>query len=159
MPDGEVCERLKLILRRLSARHEAPQFPPHVTVLGSCLGERDQMIRQASLVAATLRPFSIHLGEIGFRDEYFRGLFVHAGPLKPLREAHEAVCRGFGRTPDPDFMPHLSLLYGNYPLELKRDIISSLGDGLEFHFDVRSLHLYHTHGPVEDWRRVDSFAF
>jgi len=53
MPEGEVCERLTLILQQLSRRFEAPEFPPHVTVLGSCVGERDEMVRQSALVAAT----------------------------------------------------------------------------------------------------------
>jgi 2'-5' RNA ligase len=157
MPEGEVCDRLTLILHRLSARFESPGFHPHVTLLGSCVGERGKMIRQSSLVAATLRPFTIRLGEIDFRDEYFRGLFVHAGPMEPIRNAYRAACRTFGRPPEPDFMPHLSLLYGNFPLSLKKDIMAELGPRLDVQFKVRRLDLYHTHGDVEHWRPVASF--
>ena len=43
-----MCDRLTLILRRLSARFDAPEFPPHVTLLGSCVGERRELIRQSA---------------------------------------------------------------------------------------------------------------
>jgi len=153
-----VCERLTLILQQLSRRFEAPEFPPHVTVLGSCVGERDEMVRQSALVAATLRPFTIHLGEIDFRDQYFRCLFAHAGPVEPLREAHEAACRTFSRNPDVEFMPHLSLLYGNFPQTMKKDIMADLGPRLDVQFEARTLYLFHTEGPVRDWRRVERFG-
>ena len=157
MPDGEVCEPLTLILQHLSRRFEAPEFPPHVTVLGSCLGEREEMVRQSALVAATLRPFTIHLGEIDFRDQYFRSLFAHAGPMEPLRDAHQAACRTFSRTSDAEFMPHLSLLYGNFPESVKTDIMADLGPQLDVEFEVSSLYLFRTEGPVSDWRRVENY--
>src|ERR1035438_3335018 len=87
MPEGNVRDRITLILHQLSVRHEAPEFPPHVTLLGSCIGKRDEMMRQSSLVAGALGPFTIRLAKIDFRDEYFRCLFVHAGPEKPLTDA------------------------------------------------------------------------
>jgi hypothetical protein len=54
-------------------------------------------------------------------------------------------------------MPHLSLLYGNFPLSLKKDIMAELGPRLDVQFKVRRLDLYHTHGDVEHWRPVASF--
>jgi 2'-5' RNA ligase len=158
MLQGEALNRLTEILHRLSIHYEAPEFPPHVTLLGSCVGERDEMIRRSSLVAAALRPFTIRLGKIDFRDEYFRSLFVHAGPAEPLRNAYRAASRIFRRAPDPDFMPHLSLLYGNFPVNLKEDVMAELGPRLDVRFKVRSLHLYHTQGAVQNWQQVESFG-
>jgi 2'-5' RNA ligase len=158
MPEGEVRDRLTLILKRLSARFEVPEFPPHVTLLGSSMGERDEMVRRSSLVAADLMPFTIHLEKIDHRDEYFRCVFVHAEPMEPLRDAHRAVCWTFGRTPDPDFMPHLSLLYGNFSLDVKKYIMVELGFQFDIQFEAPSLHLYHTEGAVENWRLVETFG-
>jgi 2'-5' RNA ligase len=158
MPEGKVRDRLTQILHHLSVRHEAPEFPPHVTLLGSCVGERDEMMRRSSLVAGALRPFTIRLGKLDFRDEYFRCLFLHAGPAKPLRNAHQVACRKFDRTPNPDFMPHLSLLYGNYALNVKEDARAELGRRLDVRFKVRSIHLYQTHRAVQNWRLVESFG-
>ena len=157
MPEGKVRDRLTLTLHNLSVRHEAPEFPPHVTLLGSCMGERDEMMRRSSLVAGALKPFTVRLGKLDFRDEYFRCLYLHAGPAEPLRNAHQAACRIFCRSPEPDFMPHLSLLYGNYPVNLKENVMAELGLRLNVQFKVRNLHLFQTHGEVENWREVAQF--
>jgi len=157
MPTGDVCDRLAGILQRLSARYGAPEFPPHVTLLAGCVGPRRELICKAARVSAALRPFAIRLEEIDFLDEYFRCLFVHAALTEPLRKAHQAACQAFGHEREPAFMPHLSLLYGNFPRSLKEGIIAEMGPRLDVQFKVRSLHLYRTHGEPRQWRRVASF--
>ena len=158
MPTGDVCNRLTQILQRLSARFDAPEFPPHVTLLGIGVGERRELIRQSARVAAALRPFAIRLEEIDFLDQYFRCLFLHAGLTEPLRKAHQAACQVFGRRREPVFMPHLSLLYGNFPQSIKEGVIAEMRPLPEVQFKVRSLYLYRTNGKPRDWRRVASFG-
>ena len=158
MPTGDVCERLSRIIQQLSARYAAPEFPPHVTLLGRCVGPRRELICQSARLAASLRPFTIRLDEIAFLDEYFRCLFVCTAPTEPLRKAHQAARQGFGHDRDPPFMPHLSLLYGDFPRSLKEGVIREMGPRLDVQFKVRSLHLYRTHGEPRHWRRVASFG-
>jgi 2'-5' RNA ligase len=157
MPGGDVSERLSAIIRRLSSRLGAPEFPPHVTLLGSFTGRRRELMDRCARVAASLRPFVIHLGEIDFFDAYFRCLFARAALTDPLRQAHRAACQALGRKREPAFMPHLSLLYGNYPASLKREMIAEIGPRLDVQFRVRSLHLFRTHNAPPKWRRVARF--
>ena len=158
VPTGDVCDRLSLILHRLSARYGSPEFSPHVTLLGSCVGPRGELIRQSACVAAALRPFVIRLEKVDFLDEYFRCLFVRAALTEPLKRAHRAACQVFGHEREPAFMPHLSLLYGDFPQCLKEELIAELGSRLDVQFKVRSLHLFRTHGEPRHWRRVASFG-
>jgi 2'-5' RNA ligase len=116
------------------------------------------LIRRSARVAAALRPFAIRLEEIGFLDEYFRCLFVRAALAEPLRKAHQAACQALGRRREPAFMPHLSLLYGNFPRSIKEGVMAEMGPRLDVQFKVRSLHLYWTHGAPRHWRRVASFG-
>ena len=122
------------------------------------MGERDEMIRRSSLVANLLTPFTIRLGKIDFRDEYFRCVFVHARPMAPLWNAYQVACRKFDRLADPDFMPHLSLLYGNIPQPVKEETLAELGPRLNVQFKVLSLHLFQTHGEVRNWHEVAKFS-
>jgi 2'-5' RNA ligase len=153
-----VYDRLRRIIQRLSARYGAPQFSPHVTLLGGCVGARRELIGKSARVAAALRPFTLRLGDIGFLDEYFRCLFVHVALTEPLRRAHQAARREFGHAREPAFMPHLSLLYGNFPRSLKEQAIAEMGPRLEMQFKARSLHLWQGHGDPRNWRRVASFG-
>jgi len=158
VPGGDVYDCLSGVVHGLSAWNGAPDFPPHVTLLGRLVGPPRELACQAASVAATLHPFVIHLEEIDFRDEYFRCLFVHAVLNEPLRKAHQAACRAFGRGREPRFMPHLSLLYGNFQRCFKEEVIAEMGPRLDIRFKVRSLHLYRTHGDPRGWRRVASFG-
>jgi len=158
MPTGDVCDRLSRIIHQLSARYAAPEFPPHVTLLGSCVGPRRELIWQSARLAASVRPFIIRLEEIAYLEAYFRCLFVHAAVAEPLRKAHQAARQAFGHEREPPFMPHLSLLYGDFPRSLKEGVIQEIGPRLDVQFKVRSLHLYRTRGQPRLWRRVASFG-
>jgi len=158
VPGGEAYDRLSRIIYGLGALNGAPDFCPHVTLLGRLAGPPRELASQAQRVAATLRPFMIRLEKIDFRDEYFRSLFVHAVLNEPLRNAHEAACQAMARRREPPFMPHLSLLYGNFQRCFKEEVIAELGPRLETRFKVRSLHLYRTQGDPRRWRRLASFG-
>ena len=158
VPTGDVRDRLSLVLNRLSAHYGAPVFPPHVTLLGSFVGPRSELIHRSAQVASALRPFVLRLNEIEFLDAYFRSLFVRAALTELLRRAHRTACQAFGRRREPALMPHLSLLYGDFPPSLKEKMIAEIGPRLDIQFKVRSLHLYRTHGEPSHWRRVESFG-
>lgn len=158
MPTGDVSDRLSGIVHRLSARYGAPEFSPHVTLLGGLVGPLQELLRKSACVSAALRPFVIRLEKTDFLDEYFRCLFVHVALAEPLRKAHHAAHQAFGLRCEPVFMPHLSLLYGDFPQSLKEEAIAQMGSRLDVQFKVRSLHLYRTHREPRHWRRVASFA-
>lgn len=58
----------------------------------------------------------------------------------------------------PSYMPHLSLLYGNYPVEVKEEIIKQIGRDQTTQFDISSIHLIKG-GKVEEWRIIKEFPF
>lgn len=157
-PTGDVYEQLERILHKLSAKYGAPEFPPHVTLLGGMVGPRRELLCKSASVAALIRPFTIRLGKIDYLDEYFRCLFVRAATTAPLLKAHQAARDGFGRRREPSFMPHLSLLYGDFSLSLKEGAAADLGPRLDLAYKVRSLVLYSTRGEPRDWRRVAKFG-
>jgi 2'-5' RNA ligase len=158
MPRGDVCERLERILHELSAKFGAPEFPPHVTLLGGIVGSHREVLSKAASLATRIRPFTIRLGKIDYLDDYFRCLFVRAAVDAPLLRAHQVAREVFGRRRDPSFVPHLSLLYGNIGRSLKEVVIAELGGRMDLTFKVRNLHLYSTRGAPRDWRRVASFG-
>lgn len=157
VPEGPAGERLAETLRRLGARYHGPAFPPHVTLVGSFSGDRADLMERSRQAAAALKPRLVRLGRLDFTDAYFRDLFVHAGPLSTLHNAHRLACEILGVKSAPDFTPHLSLLYGNHPGKLKQQITAELRGRLALQFKVRRLCLYDTSGDVENWHEVGSF--
>ncbi len=158
MPRGDVHEQLARVLHGLAAQCGAPEFPPHVTLLGSIVGERREVVRKSAELATLLHPFTIRLGKIDYLDAYFRCLFVRAAATAPLREAHRSARTLLERPREPAFMPHLSLLYGNFTPSFKEGLIAKLGPRMDLEFKVRSLGLYSTDGEPRRWRQVATFG-
>ena len=155
MPEGVTRRRLTGILHELSRRYRGPEFLPHVTLLGSLQIDRDILIKKSRRVAAALHPFTIKLKNVGMTRQYFRDLFVHAGPHETLHEAHWRASRILAVPADSAFMPHLSLLYGAHSERLKERIAGEMR--LPAQFRVRNLYLFETQGPVRSWHEVARF--
>lgn len=159
MPEAEPREHLAALIARLAARLSTPAFAPHVTLLAAIDGApREDVLATARTLAASLRPFAVRLDGVEGRDEYFRCLFVRAVVDAPLHAAHAAAARAFRRQPDPAFLPHLSLVYGELTTGDKRLLTLELAGSLVTSFEADRLHVWRTQGAVSDWRELGVFG-
>lgn len=155
MPEGEPRDRLAEIISHLAERFSTTPFPPHVTLLPGIEGHADGEVLAASgALAAALRPFPVRLRGVEGGDEPFRCLFVVAALDEPLRAAHAAAARAFGRKSDPAYMPHLSLVYGALPARSRQEVAVELTDLVALSFAAARLHVWRTEGPVPDWTEI-----
>ncbi len=156
-PSGELYTELSTTISQLSKQYATPVFPPHVTLLGDLIGDEKEIISQAQQLASRLRPFQVTLTTVDYLDVYFRCLFLRAEETPALLQANRAARSIFHREQDPKFMPHLSLLYGNFAVETKKQMIESIGQDFNKTFSVNSLHLLSTNGEPKDWYEVKEF--
>lgn len=151
MPEGESYESLTALVSGLAIRLGTPVFVPHVTLLAGLPGEEADLLPRAEALAARLPRLRVPLREIAGRDEYFRNLYVRADPAMSLRAAHGRAAEAFGRRPDPDFLPHLSLVYGRLPRDERQRIAASVRPDLPVAFEATALHVWRTEGTVGEW--------
>lgn len=157
MPAGAVRQELASLIARLATAHGAPLFPPHVTLIGKLAEPEAVLIGKTRQVAARLAAYELQLGTVDYIDEYFRSLFVHIGETEPVLRANAVAREVFERYSDPSYMPHLSLLYGEFSSELKDAIIAEIGRTLSRKFLATSLFLYSTQGTTREWYCVEEF--
>jgi len=159
MPTGEVYNQLNDLISELSRRYSTPYFEPHVTLLGDNLliFPEEEMLSKTEELATLIDPFTFRLNEIGQIDSYYRALFLRGEKTPELTHVNTETRKIFGLPEDPDFMPHLSLLYGDLPVETKQKIIREIGN-VDYTFDVGTIHLYSTDGELEDWYKVKEFS-
>lgn len=157
IPTGEVYYKLAKVISQLSKKYSAPNFEPHLTLIGDLLGPEEEIISKTSELAGLLKPFKIELKTIDYFDEYFKCLFVRAKKSKDLIRANDAARKIFNKKSDKDYMPHLSLMYGDFIPETKEKIIAGLKDS-DIVFNIKSLRLFCTTGTVEEWKEVKKFA-
>jgi 2'-5' RNA ligase len=157
IPTGEIYQKLSKIISQLSRKHSAPNFEPHVTLIGDLLGSEKEIIDKTSELAKSLEPFEIKLNKAGYLDNYWRCLFIQAEKTKELIQANKITKKIFNRTSDPEYFPHLSLMYGDFSSKTKEEILADLGKEFDTSFEIKSLHLISTTGEVKDWYRVREF--
>ena len=154
MPAGETYRKLEKLILELSRRYSAPRFSPHVTLLGQVLDPPEVAAAKTEELASILHPFTVRLTRVDCLDEYFRCLFIRVEESRAVMGANEAARRVFNGGGDPEYMPHLSLLYGDFPSDTKRRIISGIGENFDIAFEAGEIHLFSTAGPPEDWYRM-----
>ena len=158
MPKGEHYNKLADLIRKLAVEYSAPIFEPHVTLVGEVpQTSEDKVIELTQNLVIGQKPFPVTLNQIDYQDFHFRALFVKAEVTDPLQSLHNRAKQIFG-IDIPPYMPHLSLLYGNYPNEVKEKIIAEIGREQRVEFEVDRVHLVKG-GKVNDWRVVKEFPF
>lgn len=158
MPEGEAKETLESLIARLSEKFDTPPFLPHLTLLGQVVEDEDAVIKKTARLAASLAPLTIHFEGAGYKDEYFRCLFLIAGKDPALMSANLAAREMFGRIDDPTFMPHLSLVYGNLSARDKEGVISEMAGLFDYSFQVSKISLFSTAGFPHEWYPVEDFS-
>lgn len=158
MPQGQIYKKFAELIKRLAKEYGGPVFQPHVTLLGETLFPEKEVINRTGQLISSQKPFQINLAEIGYEDYHFRALFVKAVITKPLLALHERAKKLFGMENSLPYMPHLSLLYGNYPAEMKEKIIAEIGKEQLSQFEISSVFLKRG-GEVKDWKTIKEFPF
>lgn len=157
MPSGRAYRQLKSIISHLSQGYSAPNFDPHVTLIGSLVGPKDEILAETAALAGQIQPLEIELTKVDYLDEYFRCLFIHVKETEPVTEANAKARKIFNRQKDPKYMPHLSLLYGNLPPAIKEKIIAEIGREFNLGFKAESIWIITHNGVVGDWQYVKEF--
>lgn len=171
-------------IRQLARRHEGPEFEPHITLhVGSCAPRTDieSVLDRLSQGCAALTLAALHTGQ---STAYYKALFVNIASeqldgarLTELRRqlVHALLAAEADGTmdlrasADPaqepdldgalasyDFLPHLSLLYGELPQALRQELaVQQDLHGRSIDFDrvaaVRPARGFHDLSQVSHW--------
>ena len=158
VPEGGKREFYQKLIEALGREHKGPIFVPHITVLGNIRMEEEEVLLKLRELAGLHHPLSVTLNEVAAGNEFYRCVFAKAEKTPSLLQLYTDACRVLEITPE-DFMPHLSLLYGEYDMSLKKKIAA----GIEIHdtLYLDSLFIYETSPNLnpQDWRLVGKIPF
>jgi 2'-5' RNA ligase len=156
IPEGEAYTLTEGYITSLSEAYNLPKFEPHVTVLAGIPNPGSSTLRD---LTRDLLPFRIHLADQPeYLDERFRCLFLKANKTPALMETFSKVSHLFGYE-GPPYFPHLSLAYGDLPVETKHEMIRTLGVIPQIEFEARQLSLVRASSeiPISSWKVVEHF--
>jgi len=155
-PTGEALDRITKLIRLVHKRGGGPQVQPHMTLLSGMETTQASAELKLKHLASRVKPFTIRLGKLEARNEYFRSLCVVAEPSEELAAARQAAYDAFEMNPAPSFEPHISLLYGNTDEALKKELAAEAGGTLDLSFDAAAVHVVNAYQgvPVTTWRTI-----
>lgn len=157
-PDGEVYKRFAELILKLAKSYNGPIFQPHVTLLGGIEQQEEQVLERTRQLSVGKNPFTVTLEDINYENYYFRTLFVRAALTEPLRELNDQARKLFNME-IPPYMPHLSLLYGTYPRDLKEKIVNEIGKKQSAEFTAGGIHIIKSTGDESTWHEVGFIPF
>lgn len=161
MPTGPALETIVKAARTARERAGGPEVRPHLTLLKGIETTRDDAELKLKRLASRLQPFTIRLGRIAWKPEYFRALYAAAVSSPELSAAHRAAHEVFEMNPPEPFEPHVSLLYGSLDEAAQKALAEEAGGSLHLAFEAAAVHLVNAAQsvPVTEWRTLAERRF
>lgn len=157
IPKGDSYKKFSSFINRLSKQYSSPVFVPHVTLIGGLYGKEESIIKKTAKLALLIKPFKIQLTKISAEQYYLKALFVKAKRTNELIGANKMARKIFRVKSEQKYMPHLSLIYGNFPKSTKNIMIKNINEDLALQFEFTSVHLFETEGKVNEWHQIKEF--
>jgi hypothetical protein len=158
-PAGEALDRIREVTRCLSVRGGGPEVEPHLTLLSGIETTRVDAGLKLKRLASRLSPFTVRLGKIDWRADYFRCLYVTVDRTQDLVAAQRAAHAAFEMNPPAPFKPRVSLFYGTLDDETERELAEATGGLLEVSFKATAVQLVNAAPgvPVAEWRTLSEW--
>lgn len=144
------------IVRILYKQFDAPNFHPHLTVFAT---KEDRQSPRKILNQMRSAPVRLRVRGVGFSSQFRKTLFVRFVPSKPLDKLVVDLARATKSRAKLVRDPHLSLLYKNIPVAIKKELARTIKLPFrEVNFDsiaaVRCVSPIKLKADVEAWRVV-----
>lgn len=160
--DSTVHENLESLIREHSQEYaDAPRFKPHITVVGGVGIGREKAEKGAERIARRHSPVDIELLQPHCSTTRYQCVFLLAEPTLELMELHRDTSHEYGHDAGM-YVPHLSLVYSDMPLEERRRLVEEFDTGnLPLRFVSDTLRLVRTggeSGTVEEWQVIGDYG-
>ena len=156
-PEGEVGKQLQDIITELSRVSKGPNFSPHITLLARIPEEEEsRLVEKTNTIAGTMKKQKVTLKGISMQDSFYWAVYMQISDKEELERIHTYATAVFAITDEQPYVPHLSLLYGNYSQEQKEVFLKSVQVPSALSFEASTIHLYKTSGKPHQWKKIYS---
>ncbi|MBU0578774.1 hypothetical protein KKE34_04260 [Patescibacteria group bacterium] len=126
IPENSFYQEIEGVVSQYSKEYDSPIFTPHVTINGRVSLTDDQVIRKVEKAVFNIKSFEIEVGNVEFSTTYFQCVFVRMKTSAKLLETHLSLKNALGVKDQHVFMPHASLVYGDFDMKTREKIASEI---------------------------------
>lgn len=163
-PTGASRDAYQSIIQNASSSLGTFCFPPHITLVAAMMTSPEDVMERAKILAAKIAPYEFEFESVSQRNAYFQCVYCKMKRTEDVVNANKIAREVFTeRKNDPEYMPHLSLVYGDFTEQQKKDtIIPSLETQIQQHapqtttIPVDSIEVWSTQGDASEWYLVET---
>ena len=158
-PSQDQIDEIIKIISELSHRFNTIPFPPHITLLPGLSCELDILTQACEEIIDQMPSFEIPMNEIAFTTKFYQNFFIKAQPTTTLIDLRNTMMAKLKYSIDEAYMPHISLLYGNLDVKIKKKLKTDYENSYSKIFYCERLDIYNTKDKIADWFLVNSYQF
>lgn len=153
-PREKDAQLLKSIIDDFSLQCHTPRFTPHITLIGGLRGDVTTIQHHVETLAAACPTLIISFTEVGMLPTYFQSLFLTCRKTNTLMNLNARAQNLF--TKSYIYTPHMSLLYGIVPEDIKKELAARIPKTLidSSSCPISILSLWHARGIVREWKKI-----
>jgi 2'-5' RNA ligase len=161
LPDRETTAHRRLddlIADHARAHPDAPEFDPHITLLGGIETDEKTVGDRTRDLTRGRDPLELAFGGVSCSTTTHQCVFLLVWPSVPLLELRQAATESFGRAAEM-YVPHVSLIYSALSPEDRVRMVRSIdADSLPDTVPIDAVEIVDTGGPVSDWQTVSTYT-
>jgi hypothetical protein len=135
---------------------DAPEFEPHLTLVGGFGGDRPNLIQTVDTLSDAVGALTLNIGDIQCSTTAHQCIFCLVEPSLPLLRLRRQAMRTLGHAASM-YVPHVSLIYSDLSLDQRRAIARAIDPAvIPSQVQATAIELVETSGAVTEWQSVYS---
>ncbi|MFC4407893.1 2'-5' RNA ligase family protein [Haloarchaeobius iranensis] len=155
--DAAAYRQLEETIRELATGQEdAPEFEPHVTVLGGIRGDQDLITERTEELVGNRESLELSFTAVHCSTTKHQCVFLLIQPTRELLSLHQTAAELFDTNPGM-YVPHLSLIYSEMSIADRVSMVESIDlEALPATVRTDTLAVVDTTGEVSEWRTIST---
>ena len=158
IPAKPLYSTLKEKILELGSNYNAPEFEPHMTLVGNIRMGVETAIANTKALAAGMARVPGSFSGLGNSEDYFKCVYIEIKKTDYLMRYNREARKVFGTVRQGTYEPHISLIYGWIPATKRKEISEGLHIDAALKFPFDALSLYSTEGQVGEWSEAARFV-
>lgn len=126
IPENDVYQEFNKIITKYSDTYTSPKFVPHMTIHGVVESTDKKVVETIHKAVNNIKKFEVEIGAVEFSTTYFQCIFARIKTNAKLFNTHLTIKNAFNINDNNVFMPHASLVYGDFDMETREKIIQEI---------------------------------
>jgi len=128
IPSSPVYEYLTNYIADLAEKYQTASFEPHLTplIIGFSEFSQEELIAKTQELADKIGAIPLELGPVSMSNTFYQSVFVRVKASAVLMEAHLTAKEIFEIKDEHFFMPHMSLLYADFFMKQREEIMKEI---------------------------------